>query len=77
MIYPDFLEILEVLLDLGVSDDRMKDAIELLKSKQLPNGRWPLDKEISNLPTTFGKKGQENKWVTLRALRVLSKIEKT
>jgi hypothetical protein len=77
MIYPDFLEILEVLVDLGVRDERMKDAIELLKSKQLSNGRWPLEKEIANLPTTFGKKGQENKWVTQRALRVLSKIEKT
>jgi hypothetical protein len=77
MIYPDFLQILEVLVDLGVSDDRMKDAIELLKSKQLPNGRWAIERGTSNMPTTFGKKGKENEWITLRALRVLSKIDQT
>jgi hypothetical protein len=76
MIYPDFLEILEVLVDLGVSDERMKDAIKLLKSKQLPNGRWPIERGTSNMPTTFGKKGKDNEWITLRALRVLSKINK-
>nr|MDO8080502.1 nitrogen fixation protein NifH [Candidatus Freyarchaeota archaeon] len=74
-IYSDFLEILDVLLELGVKDHRMNDAVELLKSKQLGNGRWKLDSIVSNMYTKIEEKGKESKWATYRALNALKKWE--
>ena len=31
---------LEVLTDLGYRDERMEDAIELVLSKRMPDGKW-------------------------------------
>ena len=54
-------------------DERMCDAIELLKKKQKKNGLWPLNSGMS------GRKffdleviGQASRWNTLRALRILN-----
>lgn len=68
----DALEMLGVLTRLGYRDERMREAIELVKAKQDEQGRW-------NLETTFNgrfqvnieRKGKPSKWVTLNALRVL------
>ncbi|MFB0560364.1 MAG: nitrogen fixation protein NifH [Candidatus Lokiarchaeia archaeon] len=76
-IYSDFLEILDMHLELGVKDSRMKDAVELLKSKQLGNGRWKLDRDVSNLHTIIERKGKESKWATYRALNALKKWEES
>ena len=76
-IYSDFLEILDVLLELGVKDSRMKDSVELLKSKQLGNGRWKLNRDVSNLHTIIERKGKESKWATYRALNALKKWEES
>ncbi len=76
-IYSDFLEILDILLELGVKDSRMGEAVELLKSKQLENGRWKLDRDVSNMFIRIEKKGKESKWATYRALNALKKWEES
>ena len=56
----------------AISDKRLTDAIELLQEKRKPNGRWPLQKRIpGTLLVEMEKPGQESRWNTLRALRVL------
>jgi len=69
----DFLEILLVLTELGIHDERMNDAIELLLSKQTEQGRWVLERTPSNMLTKIETRGKESKWVTFRALKVLKK----
>ena len=54
-------------------DERMKDAIELLKSKQKSDGRWVMNTGMSGRKFfDMEKAGQPSRWNTLRALRVLS-----
>jgi hypothetical protein len=55
-----------------IKDKRVEDAIELIESRRLPNGRWPVEKRIPGI-TFFDmeKPGSESRWNTLRALRVL------
>ncbi|NOH03649.1 MAG: terpene cyclase/mutase family protein [Chloroflexi bacterium] len=53
-------------------DDRMKDAVELLKSKQKPDGRWVMNTGMTGRKFfDLEKAGQPSRWNTLRALRVL------
>ena len=55
-------------------DARLSDAVEVLRSKRLPNGLWNLELEHMG-PTPFELEdegeGFPSRWVTLRALRVL------
>jgi hypothetical protein len=46
-------------------------AMAAVLSKRDPTGRWALQYTPDNTWARFGKIGQPNKWVTLRALRVL------
>jgi hypothetical protein len=56
----------------AISDARLADAVDLLYEKRKPNGRWPLQKRIpGTLLVEMEKPGQESRWNTLRALRVL------
>ena len=56
----------------AISDQRLTDAIDLLQEKRKPNGRWPLQKRIpGTLLVEMEKPGQDSRWNTLRALRVL------
>ncbi len=56
----------------AISDERLADPIDLLHEKRKPNGRWPLGKRIpGTLLVEMEKPGQESRWNTLRALRVL------
>jgi hypothetical protein len=72
----DVLEALEVLADLGRGrDPRLGGAVRLLLSKQMADGRWPLDRTLSRTWASFGRRGQPNKWITLRALRALAGID--
>lgn len=69
----DLLQIVEALALLGRADDpRLANALALVRSKQNADGRWPLEYVYgSKTWGDFGRKGQPNKWVTLRALRAL------
>jgi hypothetical protein len=70
----DLLQIAEALIALGYAHDRrMAKTLQIIREKQDPQGRWPFEFDYTNgkMWQDFGKKGQPNKWVTLRALRVL------
>ena len=56
----------------AIEDERIGDAIELLRERRRPSGRWPLQKRIpGTLLVEMEKPGTESRWNTLRALRVL------
>jgi hypothetical protein len=56
----------------AISDERLADPVDLVLEKRKPNGRWPLQKRIpGTLLVEMEKPGQESRWNTLRALRVL------
>jgi hypothetical protein len=69
----DLLQVVEVMVNLGYAHDpRLANALELVRSKQDNQGRWILEYDYTGKTwVDFGKKKQANKWVTLRALRVL------
>ena len=69
----DILQIAEALVELGYGKDtRLARTIDLIRKKQNPNGRWLLEYDYTGKTwVDFGPKKQPNKWVTLRALRVL------
>jgi hypothetical protein len=55
-------------------DPRMAEAVEVVRSKRQPDGRWPLDR-IHPGRVHFdldGTVGTPSRWNTLRALRVLN-----
>lgn len=69
----DILRGLEFFADSNsVYDERMDDAFELLIKKRLNNGKWKLQQRYPGR-TYFEmeKVGEESRWNTLRALRVL------
>jgi hypothetical protein len=72
----DILQIAEALAGLGYGrDPRLANALALIRDKQDAQGRWPLEYDYTGKTwVDFGPKKQANKWVTLRALRVLKAI---
>ena len=72
----DLLHIAEALIGLGFGKDkRLAAAIDLIRKKQDEDGRWALEYDYGGKTwVDFGEKKQPNKWVTLRALRVLRSI---
>jgi hypothetical protein len=74
----DILQITEALTKLGYgSDPRLANTIDLILSKQDEQGRWPLEwvDHSHKMWVKYGTLNQPNKWVTLRALRVLKWAE--
>jgi hypothetical protein len=70
----DILQIAEAFTGLGYGrDPRLTNTLDLILSKQDENGRWPLEyvDHDHKMWVKYGTKGRPNKWVTLRALRVL------
>ena len=69
----DILQIVEALVALGYGHDpRLANALQLITDKQDDLGRWSLDYEYTGKTwVEFGVKKQPNKWVTLRAVKVL------
>jgi hypothetical protein len=51
----------------------MREAIDIVQGKRLPDGRWPLDATYDeSLSVTLDEAaGLPSRWNTLRALRVL------
>lgn len=72
----DLLQLAEAFVALGYgSDPRLKNVIDIIREKQDEEGRWPLEYEYSGKTwIDFGTKKQPNKWVTLRALRILKSL---
>ena len=73
----DILQIAEALCGLGYGDDpRLTNTIKLIRDKQDNRGRWLMDYDYTGKTwVDFGPKKKPNKWVTLRALRVLQNIK--
>ena len=69
----DLLQNVEALVRLGYgSDPRLSHALQIIQNKQDVEGRWPLEYTYTGKTwVDFGLKKQPNKWVTLRAVRVL------
>ena len=69
----DLLQNAEALVRLGYGNDpRLENAIKMIRGKQDSRGRWMLEYDYTGKTwIDFGPKKQPNKWVTLRALRVL------
>jgi hypothetical protein len=72
----DLLQNVEALIRLGFGKDkRLLRALDLVREKQDAKGRWLLEYDYGGKTwVDFGEKKQPNKWVTLRALRVLKAV---
>jgi hypothetical protein len=74
MYQTDILETAGILLDLGVKDERMNDAIERIASKQNKKGQWNLEATFNGrFWTNIEKKGNPSKWITYRAMNVIKR----
>jgi hypothetical protein len=73
----DVLQILEALVRLGYGrNPRLENALKIVREKQDEQGRWALEYDYAGKTwVNFGAKKKPNKWVSLRALRVLRAVE--
>jgi hypothetical protein len=73
--FTDLLQVVEALVALGYGHDpRLANALELIRQKQDDQGKWLLEYDYNGKTwVDFGEKKQPNKWVTLRAIRVLKR----
>lgn len=72
MYQTDILELAGIMHDLEIKDSRMKETMEIIKGKQLQDGKWKLENSNNGkLLVDIEKKGQPSKWITLKALSVL------
>jgi hypothetical protein len=72
MYQTDVLDLLLLLLELGYRDQRMQEAIDLVRSREQPDGRWILQDSFNGrFLVNVEKKGKPSKWITLNALRAL------
>ena len=69
----DLLQNVEALVGLGYGKDpRLQNALNIIRDKQDSQGPWLMEYDYTGKTwIDFGAKKQPNKWVTLRALRVL------
>ncbi len=72
----DLLQNVEALVGLGHgADPRLKNALNIIREKQNSQGRWCLDYDYNGKTwVSLGPAKQPNKWVTLRAMRVLKAV---
>lgn len=71
----DVLRALDYLRAASVApDDRVADGVERVRDKRTGDGRWLLEVRHKNTlqPEMTGRVGKPDRWVTLRALRVLA-----
>lgn len=69
----DILQIAEAFAGLGMAKDkRLANTIQFIREKQDERGRWLMEYDYTGKTwRSYGKPKMPNKWVTLRALRVL------
>ena len=75
----DVLRGLSVLTNLGyINDDRLADAVKLMIQKRQPDGKWLLETApIGRMQANIEAVDKPSKWITLNALRVLKRLQKT
>ena len=73
----DLMQNVEALVGLGYGNDpRLAHALAIIREKQDPQGCWLMEYYYTSKTWgDFGAKKQPNKWVTLRALRVLKAVD--
>lgn len=72
MYQTDALEILGILAKWGYKDERMREAVDLVVSKQNTMGRWKLESTFNGkTQVDIESQGQPSKWITLKALTAL------
>ena len=70
----DVLRALDYLREAGITpDERVEEAMAIVRDRRRPDGRWLLDVRHRNTlyEDIAGCVGEPNRWITLRALRVL------
>lgn len=72
----DLLQNVQTLVALGYGHDpRLAKALAIIRDKQDAQGRWLLEYDYAGKAwVNFGGMKQPNKWVTVRALRVLKAV---
>ncbi|MHA2378403.1 MAG: nitrogen fixation protein NifH [Candidatus Thorarchaeota archaeon] len=71
----DLLEVLDILTELGVKDERMQESIDFVVSNRGNDGRWLLKNTFNGkMLCDIEEKAKVSKWITLRALRVLKRF---
>jgi hypothetical protein len=75
----DVLLNLEALAEAGCGGDpRLDEAVDLVLSKQDDRGRWPMEYSYNGkMWIDVEEKGQPSKWVTLRAVRMLKRMNES
>lgn len=75
MYQTDVLEILDILTKLGINNRRMDEAIDMVIAKQDDMGRWKTEHTANTdrLLIPLEQKGEQSKWITLRAISVLKR----
>jgi hypothetical protein len=72
MYQTDVLEIVNILVDLGVRDNRMRETIDLVASKQGRDGKWLLENTFNGrFQVNIEAKDKPSKWITYRSLKAL------
>ncbi|TFH07933.1 MAG: hypothetical protein E4H14_07435 [Candidatus Thorarchaeota archaeon] len=73
----DVLEVLDILTALGVKDERMEEAIELVLNSRNIQGTWDLKNTYNGkMYCEIDVKNKPSKWITLRATRILNRYMK-
>ena len=69
----DILRGLDYFVAAGVRDDRVHEALQIIRSKQQADGRWLLERSYDEaLALALGESvGEPSRWNTLRAMRVM------
>jgi len=72
----DLLQLAEAFVSLGYGNDRrLSNTLEVIREKQNERGQWLLEFDYTGKTwLDFGRKKEPNKWVTVRALKVLKAI---
>ena len=71
--YDDLISVVDTLQQLSISDPAIDETLALIRNLQTPEGRWKMAYTMNRSSTyaSFGTRGKESKWITLRALKVL------
>jgi hypothetical protein len=68
----DLLEVMMTLTRLGICDERMEDAIEIIETSRQKDGKWLLrDSFNGKMWIDIEEKNKPSKWITLKAMYVL------
>lgn len=72
----DLIQLVEALVGVGVDGrEKLANSLAIIRDKQDEQGRWSLDYAYTGKTwVDFGAKRLPNKWVTERALRVLTEV---